>query len=172
MVLKKVYTLVFLRNEKKILLGLKKRGFGINKWNGFGGKVEQDESVIEAAIREMKEECCVTVKKDDLKSVGQLDFTFEGDPVMMDVRVFSGVVYYGTPSETDEMAPKWFTYDNIPFDDMWPDDRLWFPYMLNNKLFYGKFHYKDLDTISNYDIRELKSMESFYASREKNNSSN
>jgi 8-oxo-dGTP diphosphatase/2-hydroxy-dATP diphosphatase len=49
----KVYTLVLIRNltERTILLGRKKRGFGIGKWNGFGGKVEANESVIDAAKR-------------------------------------------------------------------------------------------------------------------------
>lgn len=51
--IKKVYTLVFVRDtvKKKILLGFKKRGFGMNKWNGLGGKVEKDESIINAAKR-------------------------------------------------------------------------------------------------------------------------
>ena len=35
----KLLTLVFLRNGSKVLLGMKKRGFGVGKWNGFGGKV-------------------------------------------------------------------------------------------------------------------------------------
>lgn len=50
---RKVYTLVFVMDtmEKRILLGLKKRGFGINKWNGLGGKVENNESIINAAKR-------------------------------------------------------------------------------------------------------------------------
>lgn len=39
-----------------VLLGLKKRGFGTGKWNGFGGKVEPGETIRQAAIREMKEE--------------------------------------------------------------------------------------------------------------------
>jgi len=33
---------------------MKKRGFGQGKWNGFGGKVEPNESIEQAAIREMK----------------------------------------------------------------------------------------------------------------------
>ncbi|CAH0719680.1 unnamed protein product, partial [Brenthis ino] len=162
---KKLYTLVFLRTETQILLGLKKRGFGINKWNGFGGKVEQNESIIDAAIRELNEECCVTVKNEDLKNIGHLEFTFEGDTVMMDVRVFSATVYKGTPTETEEMAPKWFDLDKIPFTDMWPDDRIWFPYMLKNKLFLGKFHYKGFDTILNYNLQELKSMDILYKNK-------
>jgi 8-oxo-dGTP pyrophosphatase MutT (NUDIX family) len=51
--LRKLYTLVFVTDFKneRILLGLKKRGFGINKWNGLGGKVEPGESIIEGAKR-------------------------------------------------------------------------------------------------------------------------
>ncbi|KAJ2939130.1 hypothetical protein O0L34_g8443 [Tuta absoluta] len=163
MVLKKVFTLVFLQKDCQILLGMKKRGFGVGKWNGFGGKLEPNESVIEAAARELKEESCVNVKTSDLNNIGQLEFTFEGDPVMMDVRVFSTSVFEGTPAETEEMTPKWYDLDKIPFQDMWPDDMYWFPYMLKGKLFYAKFHYKGFDTILNYNIKELQSMEEFYS---------
>ncbi|XP_048482995.1 oxidized purine nucleoside triphosphate hydrolase [Plutella xylostella] len=162
MLLKKLYTLVFLRTDTAILLGLKKRGFGCNKWNGFGGKIEPKETVIEAALRELYEECCVTVKPENLQSIGQLEFTFEGDPMMMDVRVYSAKVFEGTPTETEEMNPKWFPYDQIPFKDMWLDDALWFPYMLKGQPFYGKFHYQGFDKILHYTVEELDSMEQFY----------
>ena len=36
---RKLLTLVFLREGRRVLLGMKKRGFGVGKWNGFGGKV-------------------------------------------------------------------------------------------------------------------------------------
>lgn len=39
-----------------VLLGLKLRGFGAGKFNGFGGKVEPGERIRDAAMREMKEE--------------------------------------------------------------------------------------------------------------------
>lgn len=78
MYIRKLFTLVFLRNDTHILLGLKKRGFGVNKWNGFGGKVEPNETIIDAAIRELQEECCVFVEKSNLTNIGHLEFTFEG----------------------------------------------------------------------------------------------
>ncbi|XP_004927205.1 oxidized purine nucleoside triphosphate hydrolase [Bombyx mori] len=162
MLLKKVYTLVFISKDQQILLGLKKRGFGVNKWNGFGGKLEPNETIVEAASRELQEECCIRVKTTDLKNIGHLEFTFEGDKTMMEVRVFGSKLFEGIPRETEEMLPKWFPCNNIPFDNMWPDDRIWFPYMLKGQLFYGRFHYKDLNTILNYHIEELKSMEEFY----------
>ena len=37
---RKVSTLVLLVRDGRALLGMKKRGFGAGKWNGFGGKVE------------------------------------------------------------------------------------------------------------------------------------
>lgn len=47
----KKFTLVMIRNGNQFLLGLKKRGFGVGKWNGFGGKVDQNESIEDAAHR-------------------------------------------------------------------------------------------------------------------------
>ena len=47
----KLYTLTFIRNGNNILLGMKKRGFGAGRWNGFGGKVDADETILQAAKR-------------------------------------------------------------------------------------------------------------------------
>ena len=49
-------TLCFVRKDDKILLGMKKRGFGKGKYNGFGGKKEDNETIHDAAIRELREE--------------------------------------------------------------------------------------------------------------------
>lgn len=154
MCMKKLYTLVFLRNDQQILLGLKKRGFGVKKWNGFGGKVEQNESILDAAVRELKEECCMDVDSLNMKNIGHLEFTFEGEPLHMVVEVFSARVYAGVPTETEEMKPKWFDLDKIPFQEMWLDDKYWFPYLLQDKLFYAKFHYEGYDKILNYTVHE------------------
>ena len=51
MVANKVLTLAFVRDESQILLGLKKRGFGMGRWNGFGGKVELWETIAAGARR-------------------------------------------------------------------------------------------------------------------------
>ena len=46
-----MYSLVLLRDGNRILLGLKKRGFGVGKWNGFGGKLEKGETPLDSAHR-------------------------------------------------------------------------------------------------------------------------
>lgn len=51
MSIKKVFSLVMVRKETEILLGFKLRGFGVGKWNGFGGKLEANETIYECALR-------------------------------------------------------------------------------------------------------------------------
>lgn len=47
----RLYTLVLVLQPPRILLGMKKRGFGVGLWNGFGGKVQEGESIEEGAKR-------------------------------------------------------------------------------------------------------------------------
>ena len=47
----KLFTNAFIIEPERILLGMKKRGFGAGWWNGFGGKVQSGETIEEAARR-------------------------------------------------------------------------------------------------------------------------
>nr|XP_020748229.1 7,8-dihydro-8-oxoguanine triphosphatase [Odocoileus virginianus texanus] len=82
----RLYTLVLVLQPQRVLLGMKKRGFGAGRWNGFGGKVQEGETVEDGAKRELQEESGLTV--DTLHKVGQITFEFTGDPELMDVHVF------------------------------------------------------------------------------------
>jgi len=59
---RKLLTLVFIIEQERILLGMKKRGFGAGWWNGFGGKVQQGETIEEAAKRSTTEPYLPTIK--------------------------------------------------------------------------------------------------------------
>ena len=91
----KVFTLVVVTEaadqgrQQRILLGHKQRGFGTGLFNGFGGKLEANESLLEGAQRELLEETGIDVPLEDLISVGTLHFTFD-DAVdyEMEVHVF------------------------------------------------------------------------------------
>ncbi len=49
-------TLCIIRDGDNILLAEKKRGFGVGYWNGYGGKLEDGETIEQALVREVKEE--------------------------------------------------------------------------------------------------------------------
>jgi 8-oxo-dGTP diphosphatase/2-hydroxy-dATP diphosphatase len=135
--MKKQLTLTIVYKDKKVLLGLKKRGFGVGRWNGFGGKIEDGETITEAAARELQEESGIVAHK--LEKMGILDFEFENDPKILQVHIFCVTEFEQEPVETEEMKPQWFDTDKIPFDAMWSDDIHWMPYLLDGKKFEGKF---------------------------------
>ncbi len=135
--MKKLLTLCFPLRDGKILLGMKKRGFGSGWWNGFGGKVEPNETIEQAAVREVHEESGIT--GGNLQKHGVIEFTFAHDPKILEVHVFKLTDFDGTPIESDEMEPRWFEISEIPYDDMWSDDKYWLPLLLEGKMFRGSF---------------------------------
>ncbi len=138
--MKKILTLVLVEEEGKLLLGMKKRGFGEGRWNGFGGKLELGESIEEAARRELKEEVDIATEK--LVQVGMLTFSFASDEeLLLEVHVFKAEGFSGVPIETDEMRPEWFLHTDIPYTAMWPDDAFWLPKVLEGKKILGTFHF-------------------------------
>mmetsp|Transcript_30257 Transcript_30257/g.39911 ORF Transcript_30257/g.39911 Transcript_30257/m.39911 type:complete len:237 (-) Transcript_30257:235-945(-) len=138
----------------KILLGLKKYGFGEGKWNGFGGKVEPGETVSEAAARELAEESGVTALRMEKK--GRLIFHVDTYPAIMRVHVFEATEYTGEPRESEEMRPQWFYEDELPFQSMWADDAHWMPLLLSGKKFSGEFKFSDESTIEQFVLDEVE----------------
>jgi 8-oxo-dGTP diphosphatase/2-hydroxy-dATP diphosphatase len=134
---KKITTLCVVHQNSKILLGMKKRGFGVGRWNGFGGKLYNGETIEDAAKREMMEEAGIELV--DLNKVGIIDFEFKGNPEILQVHIFKSNNFLGEPMESEEMKPQWFDISEIPFKEMWPDDIYWMPLFLAGKKFKGKF---------------------------------
>lgn len=149
---KKTLTLCFAYDDSRVLLGMKKRGFGAGRWNGFGGKVHNGETIEDAAKREFREESGILPTA--ISRRGTLTFIFEGDPVALEVHVFAADTYEGEYEETEEMAPKWFLHGEIPFDSMWPDDIFWLPLFLAGKKFKGEFIFADSNTLIKHSLVE------------------
>lgn len=147
---KKVMTLCIVHQHPKVLLGMKKKGFGTGRWNGFGGKVMEGESVDDAARRELLEEAGIDAG--GLEKHGIIDFEFQGNPETLEVHFFKALDFSGEPSESEEMKPQWFFVDEIPFKDMWPDDIYWMPLFLKGKKFKGKILFGENDSILEKEI--------------------
>lgn len=124
--------------DDHVLLAMKNQGLGAGRWNGFGGKVEENESIEEAAIRELQEEVSVTAI--ELNKLGVLEFTFQNKNMILEVHTFRVDNFKGEPVASEEMLdPQWFHFDSIPYSQMWSDDEFWLPLLLQNKKFKGKF---------------------------------
>lgn len=146
----KVFTLVIIQRGNDVLLGMKKQGFGTGRWNGFGGKVELNESIEDAARREVTEEAGVLIT--DLEKRGVITFTFEHNDDELEVHIFRSTDFTGEPTESDEMRPQWFARESIPYSEMWKDDRIWLPILLDNKPFGGRVHFTADHEIVRHDI--------------------
>ena len=129
-------TLVFVVRGGELLLMRKKRGLGAGKINGPGGRLEPGESNLECAVREVREELCVTPL--GLEDAGENAFQFV-DGYSIHVFVFRASGCLGEPAETDEGAPLWTPLGEIPYHEMWEDDRLWLPLVLSRQRFRGRF---------------------------------
>jgi len=150
----KLLTLCIIHQNSRILLGMKKRGFGAGRWNGFGGKVVATETIENGVKRELQEEAGIEVKNID--KVGIIDFEFKDNPEILQVHIFKSDNFLGEPTESDEMKPQWFNIDEIPFKEMWPDDIYWIPLFLAGKKFKGKFLFEGSDIIIEKELIEVK----------------
>ena len=143
-------------NIEEICLAMKKRGFGANRWNGTGGKVNQNESIEETMIRETLEEIEVKIK--DFYKVAELSFTFphkkEWD---QKVHTFFVKKWDGEPKETEEMKPKWFSVKRIPYNKMWPSDIYWLPKVLNKNIIKASFVFGKNDIVQDHKIKVINS---------------
>jgi mutator protein MutT len=151
-------TLLYLQKEDCILLALKKRGFGKGKWNGVGGKIESGESIESAVIRECQEEIGVT--PEDLQKVGYLIFNehHDGERKLMQIHVYTASDWQGEITESEEMKPEWFEAKNIPYEQMWPADKLWLPFVIEGQLIRGDFTLKENNSVEQSNLLKVPSL--------------
>ena len=139
---------------RRILLGLKKEGFGSGKITGFGGKIEAGETPSMAAIRELEEETGIRVTGGELHTIGQLRFLFPSMPRWSQlVHVFLSSRWEGRAREGREMKPVWYPIDEIPYGRMWSDGPYWLPRFLAGERIRGRFVFgKDNETVTEVSI--------------------
>lgn len=131
-----VGTLMFLVDAGRLLLIRKRRGHGAGKINGPGGKPEAGESPLQCVLRETEEEVGVRPRHIRLAAVLRFIDTRDDD--------WLGYIYLadgclGEPRVTAEAVPAWYSLEDLPFDEMWEDDRFWLPRVLAGERLRGDF---------------------------------
>ncbi len=135
-------TLCYCIKDGKILLGMKKVRFGAGKWNGYGGKVDPGETNEEAAARELFEESGIATDSGALEKIADVQFFFSGKPVFQ-CHAYIARTWQGEPQESDEMSPRWFAIDALPFESMWISDAEWLPNALAGNPVRGVVHFNE-----------------------------
>ncbi|MFB6194471.1 MAG: 8-oxo-dGTP diphosphatase [Halobaculum sp.] len=126
--------------DGETLLIRKQRGVGAGKLVGPGGRVEPDETPDDCVRREVREE--LRVEPVGVERVGEIEFHFrtpDPDDDSMYVYVYTAEGVRGEPEATPEAVPVWHPTDQLPYEEMWADDRIWMPHMLDGHTFTGQF---------------------------------
>jgi 8-oxo-dGTP diphosphatase len=148
-------TLCYVRRRSKVLLQRKARGlFGEGRWNAPGGKLLAGELPEKAAAREMLEETGLRVSS--LVFNGILNF-YLGESKQLDqtVFLFSCKKCTGKMRRSSEGELRWFPVDAIPYHEMWQDDQVWLPLVLDGKSLVGDFYFtKDYMDFISHEIHQ------------------
>jgi len=147
-------TICYLIKNNKILLQKKtKKLFGGGNWNGPDGKIKENETPLEGVKREVLEE--INVKILDPEELGFLKF-FKGGELFFNCHVFITKNFEGQPKSGKEGIVKWFDFNEIPFNEMWPGDKLWMHLLFQEKKFEGEFHFDDtLKEVLDYKLNVI-----------------
>lgn len=139
-------TLVFLRHAEAVLLlrGAPTKRLWAGRYNGLGGHLEPDESLLGGALREIEEEAGIppaAVSNLQLRALINLS----GTPHGVLLAVFVGWVTTTAVSESAEGTLAWLPVHDLHTIDLVDGDQLLPRLLATTDLFYG---YQQMDVVS------------------------
>jgi len=152
-----IETLLIISRNEQVLLGYKnpEKKFGGN-WNGWGGKVEENENIEDALIREIAEESTIEVISP--REVGRIKFIFPTEEPDHYVHIYTSREYIGELGATNDFIKyEWFDVNNLP-EEMMPADKRWIPLLAENKLFQGEIYFDEKMVNPQVNLREVEKL--------------
>jgi 8-oxo-dGTP diphosphatase len=140
----KLATLVYVKRPGQTLMlhRIKRAGdMHQGKWNGLGGKFEPGESPEACAIREVYEESGLTIQRPELRGIltfpnfraGENWYTF----------VFVARTFHGELIDSNEGVLRWIDDADLLKLPLWEGDRIFLPWLEQQRFFSGRFVYED-----------------------------
>ncbi len=140
----KLGTLCYVRQAGKTLMlhrVKKENDFHEGKWNGLGGKVELGETPEECVVREVREESGLTILTPVLHGI----LTFPSFDEVDDwyVFVYTAHEFRGDLIDSPEGTLTWIEDQAVMGLNLWEGDRIFLPWIDQDRFFSGKFTYCD-----------------------------
>ena len=107
-------------------------------------------------MRDCEEE--VNINLTNYEKVAVHDFKFPDGQSDMIVHTYLATAWEGEVKESEEMAPKWFELTDIPYDQMWADDRYWLPLGLAGKKLETQFTFDHEQNMLAYAFNEVEEL--------------
>jgi len=140
----KLATLCYIQHNNKTLMlyrNKKENDYHEGKWNGLGGKLEQGETPEECAIREAYEESGLIIKNPQMKGIITFPMFDGKDDWYVFLFLFNG--FEGKLIDSPEGTLKWVETEKLTDLNLWEGDKIFVPWLFQNKFFSAKFNYKD-----------------------------
>ncbi len=138
-------TLCYLESDDRVLMLhriTREDDHHYGKYNGLGGKLDPGESPEDCVIREVREESGLRPRR--LRFAGHITFPlFDGkrDWSVFIYRAFDPVGE--TLSEIPEGRLEWVPRDELLELNLWEGDRVFLPWVLEDRRFLARFDYED-----------------------------
>lgn len=119
----------------------KKNDVHEGKWNGLGGKFEPGETPEECAIREIKEESGLLMKNPRMH--GLITFPMFDGKKDWYVFLFTASKFEGELIDSQEGKLGWIPNEKLLNLNLWEGDRIFIPWLFQEKFFSAKFIYEN-----------------------------
>lgn len=139
-----VATLCYVRSgERTLMMHRNKKPGDIHKgkWNGLGGKLDSGESPDECVVREIREESGLTLLDAKLRGVLSFPAFKPGEDWL--VFVYTATRFEGELGECAEGDLEWVSGERLAALPLWEGDRIFLPWLEQERFFSGKFVYRE-----------------------------
>ena len=127
-----IFLLRFENGRWEVCLSRKKRKVGVGLLNGAVGIQESGESMRECAMRELFEESGVTADESDMELCAIIRARRRDQS--WELYIYVARAWNEEPQESAEHGPPtWHSVENMPFDEMLPDNSYWLKDVLGGK---------------------------------------
>ncbi len=129
------------------------------RWNGLGGKLELDESPLEAARRELREESGLDLPESSFRPLGTLQFpnfkphkNEDWHVSVLLARVGGRAHPLPQPAANAEGQLQWVPVKKLLELNLWPGDRHFIPFVGNEQPFMGTIWYQGSEVLRHWMV--------------------